>query len=182
MNGWRKLTGKDNDDQAIGLCLSGGGARGVIHIGLLKVLEERNIQYSAVSDTSMGAIVAVMAASGMKAEDILDAFIGLEMGSRVKRWRMVTDAFQKGLNPLYDRLSEVVGVKDFSDLKMPCYLTASELRAGEPVIFSEGDALHAALASASIPLIFSPYEQNDHLFVDGGLFNNFPVDPLIDHC
>lgn len=175
---WEKTTGEQNT----GLCLSGGGARGVLHIGLIKALEEQKIPFHAISGTSMGAIVALMAASGMSADDMLDAFIELDINSRTKKLKLLTSVFQNGLTGVYDRLKSVTGVEDFDDLKIPCFLTSSELISGRPVIIKSGDPVHAALASASIPLIFHPYHYAGKVYVDGGLFNNFPIDPLVHSC
>lgn len=182
MNWWKELWEKKDEDASIGLCLSGGGARGVIHIGYIKALEERNIPIHAVSGTSMGAIVALLSASGLKADDMLDAFIDLDINSTTKRFKLLQAVFREGLNTLYDRLHGIVGVDDFSELQKTCFLTASELKEGKPVIFKSGNPVHAALASASIPLIFHPYHIGNKVYVDGGLFNNFPIDPLIDSC
>ncbi|TNE28689.1 MAG: hypothetical protein EP346_08365 [Bacteroidetes bacterium] len=180
---WLSDIWKSKDkDPVIGVCLSGGGARGVIHIGYLKALEERDIPIHSVSGTSMGAIVSLLSASGLNADDMLEAFIDLDIDSNTKRFKLLKAAFQQGLNTLYDRLHGIVGVDDFSELQKDCYLTASELRSGSPVIFKSGNPVHAALASASIPLIFHPYKMGDKVYVDGGLFNNFPIDPLIESC
>ncbi|NVK28219.1 MAG: patatin-like phospholipase family protein [Flavobacteriia bacterium] len=179
---WFSELWKGKEEPTVGLCLSGGGARGVVHIGLLKALEEHDVPVHAVSGTSMGAIVAVMHASGMKSDDILDSFIDLHIESRISKFELLRTVFSKGLGSLYDRLQEKVGVNDFEGLKIPCSLTASDIKGGNPVIFTSGDAIHSALASATIPIIFHPYEIEGKVYVDGGLFNNFPVDPLISSC
>ncbi|KAB2814653.1 patatin-like phospholipase family protein [Phaeocystidibacter luteus] len=179
---WFTELWKGKEEPTVGLCLSGGGARGVVHIGLLKALEEHKVPIHAVSGTSMGAIVAVMHASGMKSDDMLEAFINLHIESRISKFELLRTVFSKGLGGLYERLHETVGVCNFEELKIPCSLTASDVKGGQPVIFTSGDAIHAALASATIPIIFHPYEMDGKVFVDGGLFNNFPVDPLIASC
>lgn len=181
MSWWSKLIRK-KEDLHVGVCLSGGGARGVIHIGMLKALKENDIKYHSLSGTSMGAIVSLLAGAGLEPDDMMEAFIELDMDSRTKQFKLLHSVFQNGLHSLYDKLRGIVQVDSFEDLKYPCYFTASELKSGKPVIFTEGDPVHAALASASIPLIFHPYEHRDKTYVDGGLFNNFPVDPLLKSC
>lgn len=183
MGWWSELwKGEEERTSTVGLCLSGGGARGVVHIGYIKALEEKGIDIHGVSGTSMGAIVALLHASGLKADDMLEAFIDLDIDSRTQKLKLLRTVYKNGLNSIYDRLHGVVGVNSFHELKKPCFLTASELRSGAPIIFKEGNPVHAALASATIPLIFHPYKMGNAVYVDGGLFNNFPIDPLISEC
>lgn len=182
MSWWSELWKGKEFEPKVGLCLSGGGARGVIHVGFIKALEEAGIPFHAVSGTSMGAIVGVLAASGMKADEMLEALLELDMDSRTSRLKLLRKVFSNGLEGLYDKLHGYVGTNQFDQLALPCYVTASDLKNGKPVVFHDGDPIHAALASASIPLIFQPYAIKNQVYVDGGLFNNFPVDPLIKDC
>lgn len=160
----------------IALTLSGGGYRGMAHIGVLKALEEAGITPEAVSGTSAGAVVGALYAYGVSTEDMLDFFKSIQLlnfGSYAfgKPGWIDPDSF-------YDRFHEILPVDDFSSLKIPLQVTATEILKGELKVFSEGPLIKPLLASAAFPGFFAPVEIGKGYFVDGGVLNNFPADLL----
>lgn len=164
----------------IGLVLSGGGVRGVAHLGLLQVLEEIGIEPYAISGTSAGAIVGALRAAGHSVGTILDFFkttsifkIGL-IASR-KPGFIDSDKF-------YPILKELLPEDDFSALKLKLYVTATDMVRGRQRTFSHGPLIRTVLASAAFPVVLTPVEIDGQLYTDGGALNNFPVEPLAGEC
>ncbi|PLX08308.1 MAG: patatin [Marinilabiliales bacterium] len=158
------------------LVLSGGGARGAIHLGVLQALDENDIKIEAVSGTSIGAVVGSLYCAGVKPNEIKD----------IMKSSRFAGVFQLSLNKgllkmtkLKKALAEFIPVNEFKSLQIPFYCCVSNIDSGTYKIISSGDLSKAVLASASIPIIFAPVEINNNHYVDGGLFNNLPVDPFI---
>ncbi|MCB0652022.1 MAG: patatin-like phospholipase family protein [Saprospiraceae bacterium] len=164
----------------IGLVLSGGGVRGMAHIGLLQALEENDIEISAISGASAGALVGTLYAAGMSPQDILKFYeehslfnfsyyniggIGIFNSSKYQ-----------------DYYKDYIPENSFEALKKKLFISTTDLEEGKSVIHSSGELLLPLVASASLPPIFSPVEINDKLHADGGILNNFPVEPLTDIC
>ncbi|KPD01257.1 MULTISPECIES: patatin-like phospholipase family protein [Geobacillus] len=157
----------------VGLALGSGGARGFAHLGVLKVLEEEHIPISYLAGSSIGALVAVLYASGhglhrlyrlaqsFRRNDFLDWTVpkmGLIAGERITQFlRLLT----KG--------------KRIEEMSPPVAVVAADLRTGEKVVFRQGEAAQAVRASISIPGIFVPAEVNGRLLVDGGVVDRVPV-------
>ena len=164
----------------IGYVLSGGGARGFAHLGVIKYLEELSIKPSAISGTSAGSIVGALYAAGKSSEEIFNLTkTGNFFGWDSLAWR------RKGIfkmDSLRNLVKEIVPSDDFKSLKIPFYATATDLNNGTDVTFSEGVLSEAVVASCSIPVIFDTVHIGDRILVDGGLMNNFPVEPLINTC
>lgn len=158
----------------IGLALGGGGARGIAHIGVIKVLEELNIPLHCVAGTSVGSLVGALLASGQGWKD-------LEQFAREINWTdMVSITFPaRGLvksNKIGSLLEDLIEGKSFDDLNLPFGCVATNLGDGEPVIFTKGSLEKAVRASCSVPVVFEPVEDKDRLLVDGGLVNEVPGD------
>lgn len=163
----------------IGLVLSGGGARGAAHIGVIKALEELGIQFTHVSGTSAGSIVGALYAHGHSPKAIL------EIVNRVTIYNSVRPAWAWAGLLRMDGLRELLLKhlpKDFSELKRPLVVAATEITKGEVTYFDKGELVPAILASCSIPAIFSPMQLNGALYVDGGLLDNLPAKPLRNQC
>ena len=164
----------------IGYVLSGGGARGFAHLGIIKYLEELSIYPSAISGTSSGSIVGALYAAGKKPEEILETMKNASFfGWNAVAWR------QKGMftmDLLRKLLKEIIAEDDFKALKIPFFATATDLNKGTEVTFSEGVLSDAIIASCSVPVVFNSVSKEDRILVDGGLMNNFPVEPLINIC
>lgn len=164
----------------LGLCLSGGGARGIAHIGILKALEEHNIFPQYISGASAGAIIGVLYASGKTIDEIMDLVYKANL---FKVFRF--GSFVGGLAShtfLRNILSENLTEHEFKKLPSNFYVCVSNINKGKWTILKEGNVIEAVAASSSIPLIFEPVNINGELYVDGGLLNNFPVEPLVVEC
>lgn len=161
----------------IGMVLSGGGVRGMAHIGFLYALEERGIRPDAISGASAGALVGALYAGGYTPGEMLSFF---------KTTPLFEFSFYSSQKPgLLDSekyrvfFEKYFPLDDFSALKIPLYISTTDLGNAENVIFSEGELINPLLASASIPTLFTPLEINGALYSDGGILNNFPAEPLI---
>lgn len=156
--------------------LSGGGARGFAHLGVIKALEEQHIVPSEISGTSAGALVGAFIASGYTVEEIKEMFIG-KLKFNLLSW----NSFHLGLISM-KKFSEFIEknlpYKTFDQLKMPLYITATNFINGQQQIFTEGKLIDAVTASCAIPAIFPPVYINDVPYVDGGLANNLPIEPF----
>jgi NTE family protein len=164
----------------IGYVLSGGGARGFAHLGVLKLLEEIKIKPYAISGTSIGAIIGALYADGKNPEQIMhllkrNDFLSWTNFSWRKDSLFAMDALRK-------LLQQSILHDDFESLKIKLFINATDLKQGESVVFSTGKLIEPIIASASIPMLFKPVEINNRLLSDGGIMNNFPIEPLLDTC
>jgi NTE family protein len=200
----------EKKDLKVGLVLSGGGAKGLAHVSILKVLEEAGVRVDYISGTSMGAIVGALYASGYKAAE-LDSimrsinfdlilsdnlprrskpFYEKESGEKYALILPITDkkvgipkAISEGqnvLNLLTELTQHVNHITDFSKLPIPFVCVATNLETGLPEILKGGFLPEAVKASGSFPTLLAPVEIDGKLLTDGGIVNNFPVDEVID--
>jgi NTE family protein len=181
---------KTNKRPQIGLVLSGGGARGLAHIGVLKVLEEMRIPIDCIAGTSMGAIVGGLYAAGaspaeleklvtsIRKEDRQSDKIDLNLGIRDGHLIMSKGLVQgQNLNLLLKEiLLHTSDTKDFDSLHIPFRAVAADIESGQAVVIGAGDLSQAIRASMSIPGIFAPMEIGGKMLVDGGIANNLPID------
>jgi len=164
----------------LGMVLSGGGARGVAQIGILKALTEQGVEVEVLAGASAGAIVAALYAAGYSGEEMLDFFVE-KNPLRFSKLSMVKPG-------IFDTEKVVGGFLEyfpdnsFEALDKPIFLAATDIVDGRPEIFASGPLIPAILASASTPLVFAPTEIDGHWYSDGGITNNFPVEPLLGHC
>jgi NTE family protein len=166
--------------EKIGYVLSGGGARGFAHLGVLKLLEELNIRPYAIAGTSAGAITGALYAAGKTADEILNLMKNNNyFGWSNLLWRK--DGFFS-MGVLRKLLKGAIGENDFDAVKIKLFVAATDLAKGESVIFSRGKLFEAVMASASVPVVFEPVVMEDKILVDGGVMNNFPVEPLTKIC
>jgi NTE family protein len=158
----------------LGVALSGGGARGAAHTGVLRVLEHAGIPIYCIAGTSSGAIVGSVHAAGLPPEQ------QLSFAQRLRRrsLRMIgiprMGFFHTG--ELEKFLVEALGDARFEDLRIPFAVVATDFRTAQPVVFRTGRVAPAVAASAAIPIVFSPVIQGEMVLVDGGLSNNLPAD------
>lgn len=164
----------------IGLVLSGGGIRGVAHIGALKALETHGIEPTHISGTSAGALVGVLYAAGVKWEEI-NRFFKETPIFHPSRFALNKPGF---IDPdkFYKDIKSFLSEDNYSALKKPFFVATTDLLTGDVKIFSEGKVIHPVLASASFPGVFAPTKIQDSYYVDGGILNNFPVEPLLSSC
>lgn len=164
----------------LGLALSGGGARGFAHLGVIQAMHECGIYPDIISGTSAGAIVGAMIASGHTPEECLHFFTG----KKVLHFARPTMS-KKGImimNGMEEKLGEFLQAKTFEDLKIPLVITASDFMNAIPVHFEQGELLPCVIASSSIPVVFTPREIDHVEYVDGGVFMNLPVRPIRKRC
>ncbi len=157
----------------IGLALSGGAARGIAHVGVLKYLEENKIQPHCLAGTSAGSIVGALYCSGKTVNELS------EIASSLSWKNMLHFSFPKmGLidsSRLLDVIKEYIGDITFEKLELPLAINAVDLLSGKQVVMDKGPVAEAVQASCAIPGIFSPVKYNQYLLVDGGLLNNLPT-------
>jgi NTE family protein len=166
---------------AYGLALSGGGARGIAHLGVLTALEENGFRPSAISGTSMGAMVAVGYALGIPARDMLHL-----IKKEIKPLHVSNINRQKlgifGLRKVEALFRSLAPEDNFDVLKIPVFLSVTNLNSGQNEIISKGNFIQYAIASASIPLLFHPVVINGIYYVDGGLTKNMAAAVLKNQC
>ena len=192
----------------IGLVLSGGGAKGLAHIGVLKVIDSLNIKIDYIGGTSMGAIVGGLYASGYSGKEIEYAFAQMEVDKLIQDYvpRSSKGFNQKRNDELYSltlpfknlkissprglskgmynfntlsRLTyHVRDIKDFSKLPIPFFCVATNIETGEEVLLKKGTLAEAMIASGALPTLYNPIEIDGKLLVDGGVKNNYPVEEL----
>jgi NTE family protein len=163
-----------------GLVLSGGGARGFAHLGVIEALNEAGIFPDVISGTSAGAIIGVLYADGHSPREILNMMNG---ASRLDFMRPALP--REGLlqiNGIIKILRAGLRSKEFRDLKIPLFVTATDLNNGKAVYFSEGELFDPVIASASIPVLFQPVKINNISYVDGGVLDNLPLKPIENQC
>ncbi len=192
----------------IGLVLSGGGAKGFAHIGVLKVIEQAGIKIDFIGGTSMGSVVGGLYACGYSATQIDSIFRATNFDELVKDYIPrnsknffekrndemyaftlpvnnfkieVPTALSKGIynyNLLVKLTHKVKDISDFNKLPIPFLCIGSDIETGEEVLLNKGYLPQALLASSAFPTIFTPVEINGRLLVDGGVTNNYPVEEI----
>jgi NTE family protein len=162
----------------IGIVLSGGAARGIAHLGVLKALLEKNIEISGISGCSAGAIVGALFAAGYSPDHIYEIVVSTNTLRALRpAWSRIGLLNMKRAEEIY---LKYLPHNSFEQLKIPLTVNATDLYNGETVYFSSGELLKPVMASCCIPGLFEPIVLNQKTFVDGGVLNNMPVEPLLD--
>jgi NTE family protein len=167
-------------EQKIGIALSGGGVRGIAHLGVLQALNENQIFPNQFSGSSAGAIVGALYCSGMDPEEILEVIL------KTNYFKFMRPAISwTGI--LSMDLVEQLFIKyfpenSFASLKIPLSIAATDLRKAKVVYFSRGPLIKPLLASSCIPGMFDPILIEDNYYIDGGVLNNLPIEPLEGVC
>ncbi|MAL58443.1 MAG: patatin [Flavobacteriaceae bacterium] len=195
-------------DLKVGLVLSGGGAKGLAHIGVLKEIEKAGVRVDYIGGTSMGAIIGALYASGYTAHQLDSIFNELDFETlirddvprRAKTFYEKEDdekyaltfpfddfqlrfpsAISKGQN-VYNLLSRLLihvkDVEDFNDLPIPFLCIATDVEKGKQVVLNKGYLPRMIAASGALPSLFSPVNIDDTIYVDGGVVNNYPIDEV----
>lgn len=164
----------------IGIVLSGGAARGFAHLGVLKALNEKGIYPDIISGASAGAIIGAFIAHGKTPDQVYKLLKNKKITDYTKIHLPVSGFF--GLEKLTKILKEDIKVKNIEELEKPLYVAVTNLNKGVVEYHNKGPLNEIILASSSIPIIFSPVNINDTLYVDGGLLDNIPIKPLINNC
>ncbi|MEM9848231.1 MAG: patatin-like phospholipase family protein [Bacteroidota bacterium] len=196
------------DSTQIGLVLSGGGALGIAHVGVIQYLEELGIKVDQVGGTSMGGLVGAFYAMGYDVEDLQaiardqdwDYLLSNEFNRKDAPFRLknaqdrylltlrredkaihLSESLVDGIN-IYQLLQKLcspsITVREFDEFPTPFYCMAVDLITGEPVLLDQGYLPDALLATMAIPGFFQPVIIDDYLLVDGGVLNNFPVNEM----
>ena len=165
----------------VALVLSGGGARGIAHIGVIEELLEQGYTITAIAGTSMGSMVGAMYALG-KMEDFKQWICALD---RQQVFRLVDFSFSnKGLikgERVLNAIKEFIPDKNIEELEMPYAAVAVDILNREEIVFTSGSIFEAIRASISIPTVFKPVPSGDRLLVDGGVLNNIPLNRVVRH-
>lgn len=179
---WTRLASSSPPERpSVGLALSGGGARGFAHAGVLEALEYSGFPVDYVAGTSMGSVIGALYASGIPLSEIW------EFGREAGNMKLSRDF--KGISALRlllaDKLltpkrinrfiSESLGGRAFADLRTPFACSAMDLRTGEKIVFTEGPLADAVKASVNLPGIFEPVHYRHRYLVDGGVVDFVPV-------
>ena len=160
----------------IGLALGGGAAKGVAHIGVLKALEDANIEVDYIAGTSVGAMIAALYAFRVDVETIGSLARRLTM-SKVTSFKLNKTGFFS-TESLRELMLEYVGDVAIEDAAIPLSIVATDINSGEEIILTSGSVVDAVCASAAIPGIYIPVEINGRTLVDGGLVQNVPIEAL----
>lgn len=161
---------------SIGLALGGGFARGIVHIGVIKTLEEENIPVRYIAGTSVGALIGAAYCSGVTIPELE------EIASRVRfrdlaRWTLSRYGLATNLR-MIGFLNRILKVKTFEELHTPLAITATDFTTGEGVVFRSGPLADAVRASCAYPGVFLPVEVNGRQLVDGMLSHSLPGQPV----
>lgn len=164
----------------VGLVLSGGGLRGIGHLGAIRALEEHGFQPAIISGCSAGALIGAFYAAGHTVDDMLrvvqenDLFPTTSL--RLRTSGFVNTRFLSRL------LRTHMPDNTFEALKKPLYVAVTNLVAGKTEYIHTGPLDEALLASASVPLLFPAVKHGNGVYYDGGLLDNLPIHPLLDQC
>lgn len=158
-----------------GLVLSGGGARGFAHLGVLQALDELEVRVDIIAGTSAGAVAGAFYSAGHKPVDTMRYI------RSYKTYEWLHFLWRK---PGFLNMQKIAAMLSkflpdtFEGLNRPLVVAATDLLHGEARYFSEGPLLFPLCASACIPILFEPMPIDGSVFVDGGILNNFPIEPL----
>ena len=200
----------DVKELKVGLVLSGGGAKGLAHIGALKVIEEAGVKIDYIGGTSMGAIIGALYASGYSADELDSIFRTTDFVNLVKdgtprntktfykkksaeKYALtlpfndfkiaVPRAISSGqniYNELVRLLYHVRDITDFNNLPIPFLCIATDVETGEEILLNKGYLPETIMASGTFPSLFEPAEINGRLLLDGGVINNYPIEGVRD--
>ncbi|MEK6482499.1 patatin-like phospholipase family protein [Catalinimonas sp. 4WD22] len=161
----------------IGLVLSGGGARGIAHLGMIKALQEYEVSVDYISGSSSGAIAGAMVSYGYSPDETLKIISDLSLLKLLKPAISKTGLLR--IDSAVNLFSKYLPDDNFSSLKIPLFVCATDLCKGKSAYFNEGPLLKPLIASSCLPVIFDPVNIDGNLYVDGGVLNNFPTQPLL---
>lgn len=167
-------------DNRYGLALSGGAARGIAHLGVLKAMNEQGISPEIISGTSAGAMVACFYADGFDPEEVLEI---IENESLFKKINLTFP--RKGIfnpNKIFDMFSKNLKTKNIEDFDRPVYIGVTDFLEGKLKYLTKGPVIQALKATSAVPGLFNPVEINGSFYYDGGLISNLPVEPLEGKC
>lgn len=159
-----------------GIAFSGGGARAVAHLGVVKALKEHGLIIDTFSGTSAGALVGAFLAGGYEPEEVLKILLKTNVYKILRpaismRGLLKCVSIEPLIKPYFTHDS-------FESLDHPLYVSATNIRTGKIKFFSKGELIKPLLASCSIPVVFEPLQIDGDHYMDGGIINNLPVEPF----
>lgn len=163
--------------QQYNLVLSGGGARGFAHLGVIKALQEKNIGFHAISATSAGSMVGAFLCDGYSVEETIN-ICRKELPFTKLNFRLSQGWLS--LETLQQTLEKYLRNKTFERLKHPFHVSVTDLNTGKQVILNSGDVIPAVMAASAIPVVISPVVINNIPYADGGVSSNLPVEPFLN--
>ena len=199
---------KDSTDVKIGLVLSGGGAKGLAHIGALKIIDSLGIRLDYISGSSMGSIVGGLYASGYSAKQLDSIFQTVNFNDLIqdKIPRTSKTFYEKEYSEkyaltlpiidskvslpksisngqnfynFYSEITEHVrDISDFSKLPVPFFCTGTDIETGEGIVFDKGNLADVVAASSALPTVYSPVKYKNKLVTDGGVTDNYPIEEI----
>lgn len=202
------LSAQEPQDPKVGLVLSGGGAKGFAHIGVLKVIDSLGIKIDYVAGTSMGAVIGSLYAAGYSGKQLEELFNNQDFDELINdnfprssksfyerensnkyaislpfdKFKItLPSALSRGQNVynlLYQLMLPVNDIRDFKELPIPFFCMATNIETGESLVLDKGRLAEAVTASAALPSLFQPVIIDGNILIDGGVTNNFPVEEL----
>ncbi|MDR0956418.1 MAG: patatin-like phospholipase family protein [Endomicrobium sp.] len=174
-----KLISKEKRPK-VALVLGGGGARGISHIGVLRVIEKEHIPIDLVVGTSVGSIIGAFYCAGLSVDKIdeLAKNFSFKRVSNFNSLSLINMFLNQKLlsnQKLESFINDNIGQICFNELKIPLVCIATDLNTGERILLRDGNVAFAAKASATVPGVFKPVEYKQRYLIDGGLFENIPV-------
>lgn len=163
--------------KTVGLVLSGGGVRGMAHIGVIRAMQEFGLEATVVAGSSVGALVGVLYAADKSVDEMLSFF--KETPLFKYNYFAVAKPGLINTERFIDAFSQYFPVDNFDSLKKDLHVVATNLEEGEEIFINQGELIRPLLASAALPPVFSPIEYNGALHADGGIMNNFPSEPVV---
>lgn len=164
----------------IGLVLSGGGIRGLAHIGAIKALQEQGIEPDMVSGSSAGAVVGALYCYGYTPEEMMEFFRVTPL-FHINRFAFGKPGFID-TDSFYSDFVKYFPEDDFQALDKSLFVTTVDLLKGSLDVFHKGQLIRPLLASSAFPGLFSPVGIHDAVYADGGILDNFPLSPIKDLC
>ena len=202
---WSFSQEPERKNPRVGLVLSGGGAKGLAHIGVLKTLDSLGVRIDYVAGTSMGAVMGGLYATGYTGKQIdsiisatdFDLLITDDVPRKSRTFYerknaekyaltlpfnnfkiQLPSSISRGQN-VFNLLSkltlDVSGVEDFSKLPIPFYCIATDMLTGKEVVLDRGNLAQAISASSALPTLYQPVRLDNKLLMDGGIVNNYPI-------
>lgn len=168
-------------DKTVGLALSGGGAKGFSHIGVLMAFDRCGIRPDILSGVSAGSIASVLYAAGLTPNDIIQCFTEADSLGDFTEWAIPREGFLK-LDRFGRLLQRWLPVTHLEELNIPTIVCATDLDHGKSVGWSKGEIVPRVLASCSIPIVFNPQKINGVNYVDGGVLRNLPAWAIRSYC
>ncbi len=162
----------------IGIALSGGAVRGLAHIGFLKAFEELGFKPSFVSGVSAGSIIGAFYCNGYSPKEMEEIVLKTNLNTFILPTVSKKSFFS--LDKIEQFLEKYIGKVDIKDLKVPLIIAATNLNKAKVEYFYSGNLIKIVKASCSIPVMFKPIKIDKYYYVDGGIMNNLPVEPLKD--